>query len=106
MTLYIHTASTQPTFSVQFDFPRLSVAMKTLGLLNMKDHESLLAARKKKSGDEAEGGKGEEVMLAGRSIGLFVGSYRKVLDFGLGLNLLMFMACYNCNTGIKTSCIC
>ncbi len=35
----------------------------------------LLAARKKKSGDEAEGGEGEEIMLAGRNIGLFVGTF-------------------------------
>ena len=35
----------------------------------------ILAARKKKSGDEAVGGEGEEVMLAGRNIGLFVGTF-------------------------------
>ena len=35
----------------------------------------LLAARKKKSGSDAPGGEGEEVMLAGRSIGLFVGTF-------------------------------
>ena len=35
----------------------------------------LFAARKKKSGDEAAGGEGEEVMLAGRNVGLFVGIF-------------------------------
>ena len=35
----------------------------------------ILAARKKKSGDEATRGEGEEVMLAGRNIGLFVGTF-------------------------------
>ena len=35
----------------------------------------ILAARKKKSGDEATGGEGEEVMLAGRNIGMFVGTF-------------------------------
>ena len=35
----------------------------------------LVAARKKKRGDEAVEGEGQEVMLAGRSIGLFVGTF-------------------------------
>eukprot|EP00794_Sanderia_malayensis_P016197 gene16197-17826_t len=35
----------------------------------------ILAARKKKTGDEATGGEGEEIMLAGRNIGWFVGTF-------------------------------
>ena len=47
---------------MQFDFPRLSVAMKFFGSQNMENQ-----------------------------------SYGKALDVGLGLNLLMFMACYDFN---------